>query len=77
MRSGEERGDAPGARARRHGRDRSVRGEIVFESEADRRDHGETRIITVGFLFGRMVIVGWTPRDNARHVFTIRKGKSP
>jgi uncharacterized protein len=29
----------------------------------DRRDYGEPRIITVGSLRGRMVIVVWTPRD--------------
>ena len=38
-----------------------------------RRDYGEPRIITVGLLRGRMVIVVWTPRDNARHVFSMRK----
>jgi uncharacterized DUF497 family protein len=39
----------------------------------DRRDYGETRIITVGFLRGRMVIVVWTPRGSGRHVFSMRK----
>lgn len=48
-------------------------GEVVFEAEDDRRDYGETRIITVGFLRGRMVVVGWTQRGSARHVFTMRK----
>lgn len=38
-----------------------------------RRDYGETRIITVGHLRGRMVIVVWTPRGDARHVISMRK----
>ena len=51
-------------------------GEIVFEAEDDRRDYGETRIITVGFLRGRMVVVGWTPRGVTRHVFSMRKANA-
>ncbi len=39
----------------------------------ERRDYGEPRIITVGLLRGRMVIVVWTPRGNVRHVFSMRK----
>ena len=38
-----------------------------------RHDYGELRIITVGRLLGRMVIVAWTPRGEARHVFSMRK----
>ena len=38
-----------------------------------RRDYGETRIITVGRLRGRMIIVVWTERDGARHVISMRK----
>jgi uncharacterized protein len=30
-----------------------------------RRDYGETRFQTVGFLADRMVMVVWTPRDEA------------
>jgi uncharacterized DUF497 family protein len=45
----------------------------VFEFEDERADYGETRIITVGLLAGRMVIVGWTPRGSDCHVFTMRK----
>ncbi|KIZ33777.1 MULTISPECIES: BrnT family toxin [Rhodopseudomonas] len=39
----------------------------------ERRDYGELRIIRVGQLRGRMVIVVWTPRGEARHVFSMRK----
>jgi uncharacterized DUF497 family protein len=39
----------------------------------ERRDYGEPRIVTVGLLRGRMVIVVWTPRGGGRHVFSMRK----
>jgi uncharacterized DUF497 family protein len=38
-----------------------------------RRDYGEPRIITVGHLRGRMVVIVWTPRGDARHVMSMRK----
>ena len=38
-----------------------------------RRDYGETRFQTVGFLANRMVMVVWTPRNEARHVISMRK----
>jgi uncharacterized protein len=38
-----------------------------------RVDYGERRVITVGRLRGRMVIVVWTPRGEARHVISMRK----
>ena len=40
------------------------------------QDYGELRILTVGHLRGRMVIVVWTPRGNARHVFSMRKANA-
>ena len=39
----------------------------------DRWDYGETRNITIGFLDGRMVLVVWTPRDDARRIISMRK----
>jgi uncharacterized DUF497 family protein len=42
----------------------------------DRHDYGELRIITVGSLRGRMVIVVWTPRGEARQVFSMRKANA-
>jgi uncharacterized DUF497 family protein len=44
-----------------------------FTFEDIRADYGELRFITLGFLGGRMVVVGWTPRGANRHVFTMRK----
>jgi uncharacterized DUF497 family protein len=38
-----------------------------------RRVYGEERFQTVGFLAGRMVMVVWTPRGDARHVISMRK----
>ena len=39
----------------------------------DRYDYGEDRVITVGFLADRMVVVCWTPRGEDRHVISMRK----
>ena len=39
----------------------------------ERFDYGEMRMITVGFLCGRMVVVVWTARGRARHVISMRK----
>lgn len=52
--------------------------ETVFDGTTiddpdDRHDYGELRMITVGHLRGRMVVIGWTPRGAARHVFSMRK----
>jgi uncharacterized DUF497 family protein len=38
-----------------------------------RRDYGERRINSVGHLDGRMVIVCWTQRSEARHIISMRK----
>ena len=46
---------------------------LKFEFPDDRRDYGELRMLTVGYLRNRMVVVGWTPRGDARHVFSMRK----
>ena len=45
----------------------------VFTFEDTRQDYGECRIVTVGFLAGRMAIIIWTPRGWDRHVFSMRK----
>jgi len=46
---------------------------VTLEVEDTRRDYGETRIICYGLLEGRMVVVGYTPRGNTRHIFSMRK----
>lgn len=44
-----------------------------FEVEDVRMDYGERRFICFGTLGDRMVVVGYTPRGAARHVFSMRK----
>jgi uncharacterized protein len=46
---------------------------MTLEVEETRKDYGETRIICFGYLEGRMVVVGYTPRAGGRHVFSMRK----
>jgi uncharacterized DUF497 family protein len=46
---------------------------LTVDFADERFDYGETRIITVGSLAGRMVIVVWTPRGEARHIISMRK----
>ena len=41
--------------------------------EDDRRDYGEKRCITVGFLDGAMVVLVWTSRGNAYRIISLRK----
>ena len=41
--------------------------------EDDRRDYGEDRFITVGFLDGTMVVLVWTPRGEAYRIISMRK----
>lgn len=49
----------------------------VFATEVATRldarlDYGELRYVTAGFLGGRMVVLVWTPRGDARHVISMR-----
>ena len=39
----------------------------------ERKDYGETRFTTTGRLGGRIVVVVWTPRGNARRIISMRK----
>ncbi len=38
----------------------------------DRRDYGEARFITAGYLAGRVVVIVWTPREGTRRVISMR-----
>lgn len=49
---------------------------VTLEVEDTRQDYGEVRIICYGHLAGRMVVVGYTPRDADRHVFSMRKANA-
>ncbi len=44
-----------------------------FIAEDTREDYSEPRTITVGKLDGRMVVVVWTPRGEARRIISVRK----
>ena len=39
-----------------------------------RRDYGESRFITAGWLRDRFVIVVWTPRGDGRRIISMRHG---
>jgi uncharacterized protein len=45
----------------------------VYEQQDNRFAYGEVRILTVGYLNSRMVIVIWTPRSETRHIISMRK----
>lgn len=39
----------------------------------NRKDYGEERFITVGYLADRMVVVIWTMRGDTRRIISLRK----
>jgi len=45
-----------------------------FTQPDDRREYGEPRFITAGYLDGRFVVVVWTPRDGDRRIISMRHG---
>jgi uncharacterized DUF497 family protein len=45
----------------------------TIEVEDRRRNYGERRVICYGLLAGRLLVIGYTPRGTARHVFSMRK----
>ena len=46
---------------------------LTWEIEDTRQDYGEMRLICFGYLAGRMVVIGYTPRGTTRHIFSMRK----
>ena len=44
-----------------------------FTAEDERVGYSESRYITVGQLDGRMVVMVWTPRGEARRIISMRK----
>ena len=50
-----------------------VFGGPTIDGADERFDYGETRVVTVGYLRGRMVIIVWTGRGEARHIISMRK----
>jgi hypothetical protein len=45
---------------------------VTFED--DRFDYGEERLITLGLLAGRLVVIAHSPRDEATRIISMRKG---
>jgi len=45
----------------------------TLEVEDLRRDYGERRVLCYGWLAGRLVVIGYTPRGSVRHIFSMRK----
>lgn len=55
--------------------------ESVFEGRCinwpDRRfDYGEDRIVSVGYLGQRMVVIVWMQRGDMRHIISMRKANA-
>lgn len=50
-----------------------VLADLIVTVADDRRDYGEPRFISIGYLDGRMVLVAWTPRGPARRIISMRK----
>jgi uncharacterized DUF497 family protein len=44
-----------------------------YTGEDQSDDYAEPRYITVGLLDGRMVVMVWTPRGEARRIISLRK----
>jgi uncharacterized protein len=45
---------------------------LNFIARDARSDYGEERFITVGLLDDRMVVIVWTPRNDARRIISMR-----
>jgi uncharacterized DUF497 family protein len=65
------------AMTRRHRRLDFARAVEVFAGRTativdDRFDYGETRFISAGRLDGRLVVMVWTQRGEARHIISMR-----
>jgi uncharacterized DUF497 family protein len=48
----------------------------TLEIEDTRKDYGEVRMICYGYLQERLVVIGYAPRGEERHVFSMRKGNA-
>lgn len=42
----------------------------------DRLDYGEPRFQTLGILHDRLTMVVWTPREEARHLISMRRASA-
>ena len=51
----------------------SVWAGLHFDQVDNRKDYGEVRIISIGMIERRMVVLVWTERNGVRHVISMRK----
>ena len=47
---------------------------LTAERIDDRKDYGELRWITAGWLRGRFVVLVWTPRGDGRRIISMKYG---
>jgi uncharacterized DUF497 family protein len=47
--------------------------DTTVEVDDERKDYGERRVICYGLLDGRLVVIGYSPRGEVRHIFSMRK----
>ncbi|MBM3512297.1 MAG: BrnT family toxin [Alphaproteobacteria bacterium] len=47
---------------------------LHFTRRDDRREYGEDRFITAGFLRARFVVITWTTRGRGRRIISMRYG---
>jgi uncharacterized DUF497 family protein len=45
----------------------------TFEFQDERHNYGEKRMICFGYLYGRLMVVGYVQRGEARHIYSMRK----
>lgn len=50
-----------------------VLADVTLDFEDTRRAYGERRVISIGHLHGRMVMVVWTQRGDLPRVISLRK----
>ena len=53
--------------------------ELIFAGRTmtlpdERRDYGEPRFITAGWLRDRFIVLVWTPREDGRRIISMRYG---
>ena len=48
----------------------------VLEFEDIRKNYDEKRIIAIGYLMERMVVIGYVIRGSTRHIFSMRKANA-
>ena len=44
-------------------------------AEDDRMDYGEERLITLGLLAGRLIVIARSPRDEGKRIISPEKGE--